>query len=370
MTMIRFKLCDILDKNGHIDYKKINETIQEKYCPTFQIQHIQFTPFLDIQPLTIPNEGSGNSTVGTITERYDVEVNSAMDIQKGSYIHNLPSKPPEFPFCNAPVSAVSLQNYSERIRQPVTPKQVSPNVSSAIKAMKKIHHPREVFNPAVQAQSLATKQGSLIRQRENNNWCTRVEDSLRLLTQHRPENLYRARPAVQPLQSAIISAASASTGKKIIVIDDKDRGHLYKPGKGAERSGQPLVPQPGNMGNQGNIAQIIPSAMLKDAAAGKTLVLHQDNAGRFKPVKIQSVDASTYKSTVMPVETNIRAGIDHPAVKRLPPVILSEADNVLNAVTTSYYMHPAGQPGPSTEHSSFPMRTKILLDLNLTDNQS
>lgn len=369
MTMIRFKLCDILDKNGHIDYKKINETIQEKYCPTFQIQHIQFTPFLDIQPLTIPNEGGGNSTVGTITERYDVEVNSAMDIQKGSYMHNLPSKPPEFPICNAPVSSVVLQNYAEKIRQPARPKEASANVSSAIRAMKKIHHPCEVFDRGVQAQGLATKQGTLIRQRENNNWCTRVEDSLRLLTQHRPENLYRARAAVQPLQSAIISAASASTGKNIIVIDDKDRGHLYKPGKGATRSGQPLVPQPGNMSNQGNIAQIIPSAMLKEAVTGKALVLQHDSAGRFNPVRIQPLGASTYKSTVVSPGPDIRAAIDHPATKRLPPPKLSEADNVLNAIATSYSMPPPGQPGPSTQHSTFPIRTKILLDLQTTDNE-
>ncbi|WP_208716013.1 hypothetical protein [Pantoea cypripedii] len=369
LTMIRFKLCDILDKNGYIDNKKINETIQEKYCPTFQIQHIQFTPFLDIQPLKISNKGGEISTVGTLTERYDVEVISAMDIQKGSYMYNLPSRPPEFPFCNAPPGPVVLQNYAEKIRQPARSHEVSANVASAIQAIKKIHHPREIFNSAAQARGLATKQGTLIRQRENNNWCTRVEDSLRLLTQHRPENLYRTRPAVQPLQSAIISAASASTGKKIIVIDDRHRGHLYQPGKGAERSGQPLVSQPGNMDNQGNIAQIIPSAMLKDAVAGKTLVLHQDKAGRFKSVQIQPLGASTYKSTVIPVETNIRAGIDHPAIKRLPPAILSEADNVLNAVTTSYYMHPAGQPGPSTQHSNLPIRTKILLDLKLTDHE-
>ncbi|MBP2198630.1 hypothetical protein [Pantoea cypripedii] len=369
MTMIRFKLCDILDKNGHIDYKKINETIQDKYNSTFQIQHIQFTPFLDIQPLTIPNEGSGDARVATITERYDVEVISAMDIQKGSYMHNLPSRPPEFPFCNAPPGPVSLRNYSEVIREPARTKEVSAKVSSAIQAMKKIHHPRGGFNPDAQARSLATPQGALIRQRANNAWCTRVEDSLRLLTQHRPENLYHARPAVQPLQSAILSAASASTGKKIIVIDDKDRGHLYKPGKGAERSGQPLVPQPGNMANQGNIAQIIPSAMLKDASAGKTLVLQQDGAGRFNSVRIQPLDASTYKSSVMPMETDIRTAIDHPAVRQLPPAILSEADNVLNAITTSYYMTAEDQSEPSAQHSNFPIRTKILLDLNLTDNE-
>lgn len=96
LTMIRFKLCDIIDKYGYIDYKKINELIREKYCPEFQIQHIQFTPLLDVQPLTIPNEGSGNATVATITERYDVEIISAMDIQKGSYMHNMPSHPLSF----------------------------------------------------------------------------------------------------------------------------------------------------------------------------------------------------------------------------------------------------------------------------------
>ncbi|MDE1188468.1 MAG: hypothetical protein PW844_18610 [Pantoea sp.] len=369
LTMIRFKLCDIIDKYGYIDYKKINELIREKYCPEFQIQHIQFTPLLDVQPLTIPNEGSGNATVATITERYDVEIISAMDIQKGSYMHNMPSHPPEFPLCNAPMHAFSLQHYSEKFRQPVSHKEVSANVSSAIQAMKKIHHPREQFNPAVQAQDLATKQGALIRQRENNAWCIRVEDSLRLLTQHRPRNLHRDKPSVQPLQSAIISAASASTGKKIIVIDDKKRGHLYKPGKDSERSGQPLDTQPGNIGNQGSIAQIIPSAMLKEAVTGKTLVLQHDSTGRFNPVRIQSLGASTYKSTVVSPGPDIRGVIDHPATKRLPPPILSEADNVLNAITTSYSMPPPDQPGPSTQHSNFPIRTKILLGLQTTDNE-
>lgn len=143
VTMIRLKLCDILDKKGYIDYEKMEKLIR-KICPDFSLSMVDIRELTVNKNIMVVTGGAGqeqNITSATVQAGYATKITFDLDMQKGSYMYNSPSRSYQFPRDEVPLHANQRITVSEFYRNPGTEQNVPHHFLERKEEIKKLLPP-------------------------------------------------------------------------------------------------------------------------------------------------------------------------------------------------------------------------------------